>query len=146
MVNPRGPRIAHATVTVRDGRIAEVRPATPAEHQPGPPRFVVPGLIDLERYRGLAQVIFLVVASLDEDAFGTRFAARAKNAAGRPPHRYIEHLDSILRIQEYLLELAEEEGVPIVDNSVFDDSVVSIIRHVTESLRKRDRFDVSDLF
>jgi 2-phosphoglycerate kinase len=105
---------------------------------------VVPGLIDLERYRGLAQVIFLLVASLDEDAFSTRFAARAKNAVRRPPHRYIEHLDSILRIQEYLLELAEEEGIPIVDNSVFDASVISIIRHVTETLRKQGEFGVAD--
>lgn len=105
---------------------------------------VVPGLIDLERYRGLAQVIFLLVASLDEDAFSTRFATRAKDAVRRPPHRYIEHLDSILRIQEYLLELAEEEGIPIVDNSVFDDSVVSIIRHVTETLRKQGEFDAAD--
>ena len=105
---------------------------------------VVPGLIDLEPYRELAQVIFLLVASLDQDAFTTRFAARAKAAVRRPPHRYIENLDSILRIQEYLLELAEAEGVPIVDNSLFDASVISIIRHVTETLRQQDEFDVSD--
>jgi 2-phosphoglycerate kinase len=105
---------------------------------------VVPGLIDLERYRGLAHVIFLLVASLDEDAFSTRFAARAKSAVRRPPHRYIENLDSILRIQEYLLELAEEKGIPIVDNSLFDASVSSIIRHVTETLRKQGEFDAAD--
>jgi 2-phosphoglycerate kinase len=105
---------------------------------------VVPGLIDLEPYQKFAQVIFLLVASLDEDAFTTRFAARAKDAVRRPPHRYIENLDSILRIQEYLLELAEGDGVPIVDNSLFDASVISIIRHVTETLRKQDEFDVAD--
>jgi 2-phosphoglycerate kinase len=105
---------------------------------------VVPGLIDLEPYRELAQVIFLLVASLDEDAFTTRFAARAADAVHRPTHRYLESLDSILKIQEYLLELAEAEGVPIVDNSLFDASVVSIIRHVTETLRKQDEFDAAD--
>jgi 2-phosphoglycerate kinase len=96
---------------------------------------VVPGLIDLESYRELAHVIFLLVASLDEDAFTTRFAARARDAVRRPPHRYIENLDSILRIQEYLLELAEAEGIPIVDNSLFDAS---------EMLRKQDGFDAAD--
>jgi 2-phosphoglycerate kinase len=105
---------------------------------------VVPGLIDLEPYHGLAHVIFLLVASLDEDAFSTRFAARAEAAVRRPPHRYIENLGSILRIQEYLLELAEADGVPIVDNSLFDTSVTSVIRHVTETLRKQDEFDVAD--
>jgi 2-phosphoglycerate kinase len=105
---------------------------------------VVPGLIDLEHYAELANVIFLLVASLDEDAFTTRFAARAKDAARRPVHRYLENLDSILTIQDYLLELAEGEGVPIVDNSHFDTSVTSVIRHVTETLRKQDEFDVAD--
>jgi 2-phosphoglycerate kinase len=105
---------------------------------------VVPGLIDLERYADLAHVIFLLVASLDEDAFTTRFAARAKNAVRRPPHRYLENLDAILKIQDYLLELAEAEGIPIVDNSRFDTSVTSIIRHVTETLRKRSEHDAAD--
>jgi 2-phosphoglycerate kinase len=105
---------------------------------------VVPGLIDLQHYAELAHVVFLVVASLDEDAFTTRFAKRAKDAARRPRHRYLENLDSILKIQDYLLELAEAEGVPIVDNSVFDTSVTSVIRHVTETLRKRDEFDAVD--
>jgi len=105
---------------------------------------VVPGLIDLQRYADLAHVVFLLVASLDEDGFTTRFAARAKDAARRPPHRYLENLDSILKIQDYLLELAEAEGVPIVDNSVFDTSVTSVIRHVTETLRKQDELDASD--
>ena len=89
-------------------------------------------------------MIFLLVASLDEDAFTTRFASRAKDAARRPVHRYLENLDSILRIQDYLLELAEADGVPIVDNSHFDTSVTSVIRHVTETLRKQDEFDVAD--
>jgi len=105
---------------------------------------VCPGLIDLEPYRESAHVIFLLVASLDEDAFSTRFAARAKDAVRRPPHRYIESLGSILKIQDYLLELAEAEGIPIVDNSLFDASVISIIRHVTETLRTQDEFDVAD--
>jgi len=105
---------------------------------------VVPGLIELQHYAERAHVIFLIVASLDEDAFQTRFAARGRDAAQRPPHRYLEHLNSILKIQDHLLELAEAEGVPIVDNSAFDTSVTSIIRHVTETLRKRDESSAAD--
>ncbi len=105
---------------------------------------VVPGLIDLEPYGERAQVIFLLVASLDEDAFTTHFAARAKDAVARPPHQYVENLDSILKIQDYLLELGDAGGVPIVDNSSFDASVISIIGHVTETLRKQGEFDAAD--
>jgi 2-phosphoglycerate kinase len=105
---------------------------------------IVPGLIDLEPYQEQAHVIFLLVASLDADAFTSRFATRAKDAVRRSRHHYIENLDSILKIQDHLLELAEAEGVPIVDNSSFDASVLSIIRHVTETLRRQDEFNVAD--
>ena len=106
---------------------------------------LVPGLLDVASYHDRAHVIFLIVATLDPEAFGGRFAARAREAAERPPHRYLENLDAILRIQDYLLELAEQHGVPIVDNVSFDRSVTSIIRHVTETLRKQGDFDAAAL-
>jgi 2-phosphoglycerate kinase len=97
----------------------------------------VPGLIDPARYARDAHVIFLAVATLDSAAYQTRFEKRAKAAAQRPPHRYLENLDAILRIQDHLLELADQHGVPIVDNVRFDDSALSILRHVIETLRKQ---------
>lgn len=101
---------------------------------------VLPGLIDLEAYRKRAFVIFLVVATLDEKAFRERFAARARGAKSRPEHRYVENLEAILRIQDYILELAEEHGVPIVDNTAFETSVLSILRHVAGTLHKQGGF------
>jgi 2-phosphoglycerate kinase len=106
---------------------------------------LVPGLIDLASYQDRAHVIFLIVATLEPEAFRSRFAARAREAVERPPHRYVENLEAILRIQDYLLELAEQHGVPIVDNVSFDRSVTSIIRHVTETLRKQGDFDAAAL-
>jgi len=107
---------------------------------------LMPGGLDLSAYQASADVIFLLVATLDPEAIAGRFSARA--AAGeraRPPHRYLENLDAILRVQDYLLELAEIHDVPIVDNESFDRSVISIIRHATETLRKKGDFDVSEL-
>jgi 2-phosphoglycerate kinase len=98
---------------------------------------VVPGLIDLGAYAGLAEVIFLVVATLDPEAYANRFAARAADESRRQAHRYLGHLDAILRIQDHLLEAAERHGIPIVDNDSFDRAVLLVIRHVTETLRKR---------
>ena len=99
---------------------------------------VVPGLIDLGAYEGLAEVIFLVVATLDPEAYANRFAARAADESRRSAHRYLEHLDAILRIQDHVLEAAERRGIPIVDNDSFDRAVLLVIRHVTETLRKRE--------
>ncbi len=106
---------------------------------------LVPGLFDLEAYEELADVVFLVVAALDEDAFVGRFHARAADERRRGTHRYLENLDSIQKIQDYFLSLAERADVPIVDNVSFDRSVLLIIRHVTEALRKRGDHDLADL-
>jgi len=106
---------------------------------------IVPGLIDLESYAGRADVIFLLVSALGEEALANRFASRGSTAKERPPHRYIQNLESIVAIQNHLLELAERYDVPIVDNVAFDSSVLQIIRHVTESLGKKGGFDVADL-
>jgi len=105
---------------------------------------IVPGLVDVDSYAEVADVIFLVVATLDEEAFRDRFAARAADQKRRVPHRYLENLDAILQIQDYLMEQADRHGVPIVDNVSFDKSVLQIIRHVAETLRKRGNFASSE--
>jgi len=106
---------------------------------------IVPGMIDLEAYSDLADVFYVVVSLLDEEGFENRFAERATSAKARPEHRYVKNLDSILRVQNHLLELADRNDVPIVDNASFDSSVLQIIRHVTESLRKKGDFDAAEL-
>jgi 2-phosphoglycerate kinase len=105
---------------------------------------LVPGLVDAGAYAGAADVIFLVVATLDEDALRERFAARAAGAKSRDARSYLEHLPAILRIQDHLLELADRYEVPIVDNVSFDHSVLLVIRHVTETLRQKGEFRVAD--
>jgi 2-phosphoglycerate kinase len=106
---------------------------------------VMPGLIDLAPYADSAHVIFLVVATLDPEAYAARFAARAQGQSHRDAHRYLENLDAILRIQDEILEAAERHDVPIVDNDSFERAVVLIIRHVTETLRKKGAFDAQAL-
>ncbi len=106
---------------------------------------IAPGLIDLEAYAEVAHVFFLVVATLDEEAFTGRFTSRAVGAQRRPSRRYLDNLDAILRIQDHILDLADRYDVPIVDNISFDRSVLFIIRHVTEALRKREDFDAEAL-
>jgi len=105
---------------------------------------IVPGLLDVSAYADQADVIFLLITTLGDDAFQSRFEARAATAKQRAPHRYLENLDAILAIQNHLLELADRYHVPIVDNVSFDSSVLQIIRYVTESLRKKGGFDVAD--
>lgn len=104
---------------------------------------LVPGLIDVEKYRPHAHVFFLLVARLDEEAFRGHFIARSERQKRRQAARYVSRLDEIVRIQEFLLELAERHDVPIVDNITLEGSVLLVIRHVVESLRKQGGIDFS---
>ena len=106
---------------------------------------LVPGLIDLSEYRDLAHVIFLVVVRLDEDAFRSHFVSREERQRRRGAQRYVENLDAILKIQQEFLELADRFDVPIVDNMTIDGSVLLVIRHVVESLRREGGFDPSEV-
>jgi len=102
---------------------------------------LVPGLIDLEAYAADAHIIYLVVARMDEDSFRNHFIARGKRQLHRNATRYVENLDGILEIQEHFLELADRFDIPIVDNVTIDGSVMLVIRHVVETLRKSGNFD-----
>ena len=106
---------------------------------------IVPGMIDLDAYGELAHVVFLIVASLDTEEYASRFASREEGQARRGAHRYLENLDSILKIQDHFLDEAERCGVPIVENDSFDRAVLLIIRHVTEALRAEGPSDPNEL-
>ena len=105
---------------------------------------LLPGNIDLERYRENAHVIFLVVAALDHAAYRDRFPAREESARGRGADRYLKHLDQILAIQDYILAEAEQLGLPIIDNVRLDEAVLSVTRSVISTLKKSMPSDVPE--
>jgi 2-phosphoglycerate kinase len=106
---------------------------------------LVPGLIDLDAYADRAHIFFLIVARLDEEAFRSHFLAREERQKRRGADRYVERLEEILHIQEYLLESAERHDVPIVDNITLEGSGLLVIRHVVETLRKESGIDIASL-
>jgi 2-phosphoglycerate kinase len=97
---------------------------------------LLPGLLDLDRYRERAHVVSLVVATLDTDAYRARFRTRAAKAQERAAEKYLEHFDAIVAIQNHILQEADHYGLPIIDNVRLDDTVQSVTRTVVETLRK----------
>ncbi len=95
---------------------------------------VVPGLLDLDRYKGRAHVIMLVVAGLNEQTYRSRFQGRADQVRQRAAERYLEHFDEILAIQDHVLSECEVHGTPIIDNVHLETAVLSVIRSVIASL------------
>jgi 2-phosphoglycerate kinase len=95
---------------------------------------VVPGLLDLDRYKGRAHVILLVVAGLNEKTYRSRFQGRADQVRHRAAERYLEHFDEILAIQDHVLSECEVHGTQIIDNVNLENAVLSVIRSVIASL------------
>ena len=106
---------------------------------------LVPGGIDLDEYADRAHIFFILLARLDEESFRLHFEHRAKRQRNRGAERYVAKLEEILLIQEHLLDLADVFDVPIVDNVRLEDSVLLVIRHVVESLRKSGEVDTDSL-
>lgn len=97
---------------------------------------VVPGLIDLDRYRGRAHVITLIVAGLNEEAYRKRFGRREDKVRDRSADRYLSYFKEILAIQDFILADAETHGTPIIDNVNLDAAVLSVIRSIIATLGK----------
>lgn len=97
---------------------------------------LLPGVLDLARYQRNAHVIFLVVATLDGEAYRDRFHSRAAKARERAAERYLGSLDEILAIQDHILAEAEHLGLPLIDNVRLDDAVLSVTRSVISTLKK----------
>jgi len=106
---------------------------------------IVPGLMGRESYVDRADVIMMLVVNLAEKTWEGRFAGR-RRSPDHQPHDYLANLDAILKIQEHLLELAEQvDDVPVVNNEDFEQSVRTVLRHVSKTLRERHGFDAAEL-
>ena len=97
---------------------------------------LLPGVVDLDRYRERAHVISLVLATLDSKAYRDRFESRETEASRRGAARYLDHFDAIQLVQEHILSEADHLGLPMIDNVNFDAAVRSAIRSIIATLKK----------
>jgi 2-phosphoglycerate kinase len=74
---------------------------------------IVPGLLPVEV--GRAIVCPFVLSIEDEDEHARHFFARSEGGE-RPSASYLEHIGDIRRLQAYIVERAECEGVPVIEN------------------------------
>jgi 2-phosphoglycerate kinase len=87
---------------------------------------LVPGMLDLAHLD--AVVVHCVLAIDDEEAHAAHFWIRDATSNGlRPVARYLERLQEIRRLQDYVLERAMETGVPVIRNAKVEQSVEAVI-------------------
>jgi 2-phosphoglycerate kinase len=98
---------------------------------------LVPGM--LPRIDG-ALVVQCVLAIDDEEEHSTHFMVRDAGLDGLRPHqKYIERLDDIRRIQEYIVRRAGRHRVPVITNTDMRDAIDAVLELVLASAEQVER-------
>jgi 2-phosphoglycerate kinase len=88
-------------------------------------------------FEGLAQldavVVQIVVAIEDEDLHRSHFLARGSSQR-RAVERYLGAFGRIRRLQDYIVDRAQREGVPVVDNGSLDAALTLVMNLVLETI------------
>jgi len=96
---------------------------------------VVPGLVP--RALEGAVVVQCVVAIEDEQEHARHFWVRDADSEGvRPVDKYLRALPQIRRIQDFLVMKANEEGVPVIENSDREAAVDQVIHLVLDTFER----------
>jgi 2-phosphoglycerate kinase len=76
----------------------------------------------------------------DETAHAAHFWIRDEASAGlRPVKKYLERLDDIRRLQEFIVERARETDVPVIENTNVDDTISAVIELVLARAAELER-------
>jgi len=99
---------------------------------------LVPGMITTELQGAL--VVQCVLAIHDEEIHKTHFWIRDATSEGvRPVDRYIAGLPEIRMIQDYVLERAYRNDVPVIENESQRDAVSAVMNLVLEQAERAAR-------
>ncbi|NJF24429.1 2-phosphoglycerate kinase [Thermococcus sp. Bubb.Bath] len=91
---------------------------------------VVPGFVELKENE-----FMYVITVPSEEHLVSHFYERARYSV-RSAERYVKNVDRIMRIQEHLVERAQEFGIPVIENVELEKTVSTIMEDMMKRLRK----------
>jgi len=94
---------------------------------------LVPGHVHLNFDDPSMFYFHYIIYLSDEEEHRQRLHLRAEGSL-RDPDRYIQHLNAIRRIQEYMRDMAEQANVLVIDNVDLESTVKMIMNDVTNAL------------
>jgi len=97
---------------------------------------LLPGFIDLSAFDKKAIMAPLSLVVTEREAYEERFDKRASQAPVRGAHKYLDHLDQILTIQDHILHCSEEADVPTIDVTAVEDPTSAAVTLVAERLQQ----------
>lgn len=98
---------------------------------------VVPGYLDMEKYKDKALIEHIIVSVDNMEVHKEHFRKRTFETQGsRPIQKYIEHIDKIRIIQEYIEELAQKHNATVIDNYDLDHSIQEVLELLFTRVKK----------
>ncbi len=87
-----------------------------------------------------ALAVQCVLSIEDDEAHASHFLVRDATSQGlRPVERYVDALDDIRFIQDYIVERAHHAGVPVVENSNIELAIATVMELVLSSAERLER-------
>jgi 2-phosphoglycerate kinase len=100
---------------------------------------LVPGLVPLEIDGAL--VVHVVLRIPDDDVHRQHFHVRDTATGGvRAMEKYLARLDEIRKIQEYIVDQAEQKGVPVIESTHPEQATADVMELI---LAKAERLEVA---
>jgi 2-phosphoglycerate kinase len=97
---------------------------------------IVPGMVPAALDNAL--VVQCVLAIEDETAHADHFWVRDAASDGlRPVQKYLERLSDIRRLQDYIVERARRNNVPVIENGDVEGAISSVIELVLAASAER---------
>ena len=97
---------------------------------------LVPGMLAVDRLD--ADVVHCILAIDDEEEHSSHFWIRDAASQGlRPVEKYLEALADIRRLQDYIVERAQETGTPVIANASVEEASSAVIELVLGAAAER---------
>ena len=100
---------------------------------------IVPGFMK-EKYASMPNIITIILTLSSEKMHKKRFSARAKVSA-RPMERYLKNFKIIRKINNYIVEMAKENDIPVIENVSISQSVEKCLEIITERFHYIDKMN-----
>ena len=99
---------------------------------------LISDMLGLEGYAGHAFITPVCLELPGREALENRFAQRASEAPSRSAQRYLEHLEDILKIQDYLVETSTAHGIPVIATTSVESLTSEAAIVVSEQLQEQE--------
>jgi 2-phosphoglycerate kinase len=92
---------------------------------------ILPGCLKQE-FLQKAHIISVTLIVHDIELHRARFYGRETQSSLRRAQRYIENFGRIRLIQDYIIRQAKKHNLPVIDNVLYDQTVLDVIQILTE--------------